>query len=139
MIVAIGFALVAHQPAAAHTRQIEGTILLPAAKAAPALQPVDRPARCAWLATGPRSQGVLGWVVELTAEDTGHTFSLSDALDPDVSFYADLGTCDGSDPISLQTFSGLSWEAGTIPTGARYAVITVASNSATRHFVFGIF
>ena len=44
MIVAIGFALVAHQPAAAHTRQIEGTILLPAAKAAPALQPVDRPA-----------------------------------------------------------------------------------------------
>lgn len=68
------------------------------------------------------------------------TFSLSGPRDPDVTFYAHLGSCDGmNDAVPLRTFSGPSWEAGPIPSSARYAVVTVGVNSVTRPFVFGIF
>ena len=139
LLIALGIALVSFQSATAHTRHVDGTVLLPAPKALSAVQANDAAARCAWLAAGSSSQGVLGWVVPLTIEDEDHRFSLSGALDPDVSFYTDLGACDGTATVRLGSFTGPSWEAGRIPAGARHAVITIAPNSTGRSFTFGIF
>lgn len=138
--MALGIVLVSIQPALAHTRHVDGTILLPSLKLQSGSQPVDRPARCAWLSAGASSQGVLGWIVTLSDEDELHTFSLSGPRDPDVTFYSHLGACDGmNDAVPLRIFSGPASEAGSIPLGARYAVITVSVSSVTIPFVFSIY
>jgi len=108
-------------------RSVSGTVLVES--------PTPDAARCAWIQQGQPSQGVIGWVVELTPHegDGGHDFALYTkgvSASLGISFFGDLGTCT-STPQELGRNSHWSaWTgeggyslAGRIPGGARFAVL----------------
>lgn len=96
-------------------------------------------ARCEAVTRGHQSAG-LGFVVDLLPEegDGTHTFELVDgnmsAVDGlitepanfDVAFYDDLGSCgDAATPPPSVRFQAPLTDRGTIPAGARFAVVTM--------------
>lgn len=108
-------------------RSVSGSVLVES--------PTPDASRCAWIQQGPRSQGVIGWVVELRPGegDGGHDYALYSkgvGAGPGIAFFGDLGTC-ASRPQELARNSGWSsWSAehgyiktGRIPDGARFAVL----------------
>ena len=82
---------------------------------------------CAWVQGGNVTQGVLGWVVQLSPrEGDGLHFwqlstpgSVTGAGPLGVVFYENLGPCTG--PGTVDDMRGAT--SGLIPYGARYAVI----------------
>lgn len=87
--------------------------------------------RCAWSRSGEHAQGAAGWVVTLTqSEGDGlHDFALTSpaASSLRVDFYDRLGSCSAS----ARTLNhGMDHSSGSVPYGARYAVITAWSTRA---------
>lgn len=100
-------------------------------------------ARCEALTNGHSSAG-FGFVIDLLPEegDGRHTFELVDgnmsAVDGlitepanfDVAFYADLGSCgDAANPPPSARFQAPLTDRGTVPGGARYAVVTMSGKA----------
>lgn len=133
--------------AADPVRSVEGTILVPTVQheeVGPA--PVSRQARCAYTlardttGNGADSNGLVGWVVELSEEEANgeHTFALeSDAGDPAVIFYSNLATCD-SNATTTGDANTEGGEAGDIPFGTTHAIVVV-EDEADIAFKFDIF
>jgi hypothetical protein len=127
--------------AASDGRTISGTILVPSVTVptTPALVGgvLTRHARCLYLVAGPAANGVVGWVEGITPAEGGAAFTLTSSTggaDPDVVFYADLGSCDSqvAPPIVLGSAEGPGAEAGTIPAGTNVIIVVIegAPNAA---------
>jgi hypothetical protein len=129
----------------ADSRTVEGNILAPSFRISGVpdtdLTSVNglyfRQARCAYVLGGADTNGLAGWVVELTEEegDGNHTFTAaSEDADIAVSFYEDLGTCENQPPSTPSpdpggTFDNAGNEAGTVPFFARYAIIVITDGT----------
>jgi hypothetical protein len=143
--LAVG-SLFAMGSAHAEGRTVEGSILAPTFRIAgvpdtpaTAVNGVYfRQARCAYVlaesatGNGADSNGLVGWVVELTEEegDGAHTFAAASAANISVGFYEDLGTCENQPPSTPSpdpggTFDNPGNESGLIPFFASHAIIVV--------------
>lgn len=123
--------LAASPAPAAHSREAIAQLWAPAADRAAA----ETVTRCVYLrGEQAESGGWLGWVEPLAEEegDGAHAFTLVDPemglgpapTDFDVAFFADLGACPGAAPEPLARLDGPANEEGTIPGGARFALVT---------------
>lgn len=119
-------------------RRVSGSVTIPTGNL-----PGETPfalARCETVTNG-RSSASFGFVIDLLPEegDGLHTFELVDgnmsAVDGlitepanfDVAFYADLGSCgDAANPPPSVRFQAPLTDQGTVPDGARYAVVTMS-------------
>lgn len=142
-ITALLFALaVGFMPARADhaARTVSGSILVPTVTV-PSVGIFSRQARCAYLLAGEDSNGLVGWVVELDADegDGDHTFTASAAgADIAVVFYESLGTCDNAPgPVTTGDSLNPGDEAGVIPFGTTSAIVVV-EGAANAAFEFAI-
>ena len=100
-------------------------------------------ARCAYASAGEPSQGIFGYVVDISAgqADGDHTFALTWEIqaipaDIDVIFFEDIGTCGG--PASVTgSFQAQGEEAGTIPIDTTRALI-LSQGAPNVTFTFSI-
>ena len=97
----------------------------------------DRLARCDFIIRGEASRILLGNVIPIPApyNDGTHLFKLYDGLmgattggDFDVTFVAELGTCDVPPP-SPARFMNPGDESGIVPAGTRWAIMTMRSHN----------
>lgn len=121
------------QPAAATS--VTGTIAVPTASV-PSVGLLTRHVRCAYLAGGSASNGVLGWTTPLAASDSGKTFTLSaTGANVAIVFYASLGSCDGhaatgGGPVTLGTFDFAAPSgSGVVPAGSAFAIIVITGGA----------
>lgn len=103
---------------------------------------LGRHVRCLYLLQPSLAQdattGKFGFVTAITAAENGRAFTLRDTtglaatIDFDVTFYASLGSCEGepvgaaAEPLEpTPPFTHIGNEAGTIPAGSRFAIVTM--------------
>lgn len=131
---ALGLQLVPAQAGGA-----QGTVLLPTVTV-PTQGLFTRQARCAQLLGLPN--GVFGHYTQIAANQDNRPFTLSGSADFDVVFYASLGTCENmpaSEPLNDTAFVGPGNESGTVPNGARHAIIVFEAPAApNQSFTFAI-
>ncbi|MFN2613436.1 MAG: hypothetical protein ABR552_01280 [Actinomycetota bacterium] len=134
-LAALSIAVFGFVPAHANAHTVSGTILVPSVTE-PTVGTtlggtLTRQERCAFLAGGHTSDGLVGYAVDLTDADAGHSFTLSSDNDQVyVAFYSDLGTCDGvvtggGPTVEASAAAPAASISGTIPAFSTTALVVV--------------